>query len=149
MMARLERYAMLSVIDHKWKEHLREMDDLKEGIGLRAYGQKDPLVEYKVEAFKLFAELLIQIRNEVVSFCFKFFPQAPEEVQTKRKRQSVGRIKAIKQNAGNIGLTSNARSSEEENAQAKAAPVQVADKIGRNDTCPCGSGKKYKNCHGK
>jgi len=149
MMARLERYAMLSVIDHKWKEHLREMDDLKEGIGLRAYGQKDPLVEYKVEAFKLFAELLIQIRNEVVSFCFKFFPQAPEEVQTKRKRQSVGRIKAIKQNAGNIGLTSNARSSGEENAQAKAAPVQVADKIGRNDTCPCGSGKKYKNCHGK
>jgi preprotein translocase subunit SecA len=149
MMARLERYAMLSVIDHKWKEHLREMDDLKEGIGLRAYGQKDPLVEYKVEAFKLFAELLIQIRNEVVSFCFKFFPQAPEEVQTKRKRQSIGRIKAIKQNAGNIGLTSNTRASGDDNEQLKAAPVQVAEKIGRNDPCPCGSGKKYKNCHGK
>jgi preprotein translocase subunit SecA len=149
MMARLERFAMLSVIDHKWKEHLREMDDLKEGIGLRAYGQKDPLVEYKVEAFKLFAELLVQIRNEVVAFCFKFFPQAPEEVQTKRKRQPIGRIKAIKQNAGNIGLASNSGSSAEEKEQVKTAPVQVADKIGRNDPCPCGSGKKYKNCHGK
>jgi preprotein translocase subunit SecA len=149
MMARLERYSVLSVIDHKWKEHLREMDDLKEGIGLRAYGQKDPLIEYKVEAFKLFSELLIQIRNEVVSFCFKFFPQAPEEVQTKRKRQPVGRIRAIKQNAGEVGPTSASQSSGEENEQIKAAPVQVADKIGRNDPCPCGSGKKYKNCHGK
>ncbi len=149
MMARLERFAMLSVIDHKWKEHLREMDDLKEGIGLRAYGQKDPLVEYKVEAFKIFAELLVQIRNEVVAFCFKFFPQAPEEVQTKRKRQPIGRIKAIKQNAGNIGLASNSGSSSEEKEQVKTAPVQVADKIGRNDPCPCGNGKKYKNCHGK
>ncbi len=62
LMARLERFATLNVIDHKWKEHLREMDDLKEGIGLRAYGQKDPLVEYKTEAFKLFLELLNQIR---------------------------------------------------------------------------------------
>lgn len=81
LMARLERYAVLSVLDHKWKEHLREMDDLKEGIGLRAYGQKDPLIEYKGEAFKLFVELLNQIRNESVSFAFKFFPHAPEEVQ--------------------------------------------------------------------
>jgi preprotein translocase subunit SecA len=149
MMARLERYAMLSVIDHKWKEHLREMDDLKEGIGLRAYGQKDPLVEYKVEAFKIFAELLVQIRNEVVSFCFKFFPQAPEEVQTRRKRQPFGRIKAIKQSAGNISRSSNEGPSGDENAQVKSAPIQVAEKIGRNDLCPCGSGKKYKNCHGK
>ncbi len=84
LMARLERYAMLSVIDHKWKEHLREMDDLKEGIGLRAYGQKDPLVEYKVEAYQIFVSLLEQIKNEVVSFVFKFWPQAPEEIQTKK-----------------------------------------------------------------
>jgi preprotein translocase subunit SecA len=147
MMARLERYAMLSVIDHKWKEHLREMDDLKEGIGLRAYGQKDPLVEYKVEAFKFFTELLIQIRNEVISFCFKFFPQAPEEVQTKRKRQ---RIMAIKQNAGEVSAAaSSSGASGGEGAQVKTAPIQVEDKIGRNDPCPCGSGKKYKNCHGK
>ena len=149
LMARLERYAMLSVIDHKWKEHLREMDDLKEGIGLRAYGQRDPLVEYKVEAFKLFADLLLQIRNEVVSFAFKFFPQAPEEVQTKRKRQPIARFKEIKQSTSNIGISSAARSRGDEQTAGKPQPVQVAEKIGRNDPCPCGSGKKYKHCHGR
>ncbi len=145
LMARLERYAVLSVMDHKWKEHLREMDDLKEGIGLRAYGQKDPLVEYKVEAFKLFTELLVQVRDEVVSFAFKFFPQAAEEVQTRRRRPA-GRIKEIKQNADNIGTTNASR---KEEAEVKIQPVHVGEKIGRNDPCPCGSGKKYKHCHGK
>ena len=147
MMARLERYAMLSVIDHKWKEHLREMDDLKEGLGLRAYGQKDPLVEYKIEAFKLFEMLLIQIRNDVVSFCFKFFPQAPEEVQTKKHRQPLGRIRQIKQSTASMGISS-APSGGEETA-GKPQPVHAEVKVGRNDPCPCGSGKKYKNCHGK
>jgi len=150
MMARLERYAVLSVIDHKWKEHLREMDDLKEGIGLRAYGQKDPLIEYKVEAFKLFQDLLTQIRDEVVSFCFKFFPQAPEEVQTKRRRQPV-RMKTIKQSASSaIAATSGRDGSDgEAEASSRPQPVQVTEKTGRNDPCPCGSGKKYKHCHGK
>ncbi len=146
LMARLERYAVLSVIDHKWKEHLREMDDLKEGIGLRAYGQKDPLVEYKVEAFKLFADLLIQIRDEVVSFAFKFFPQAAEEVQARRR--PVTRIREIKQNTDNIGISS-ASSNGDGDTAVKVQPVRVGDKVGRNDPCPCGSGKKYKHCHGK
>ncbi|KAF0214756.1 MAG: preprotein translocase subunit, partial [Ignavibacteria bacterium] len=84
LMSRLEQYAVLSVIDNKWREHLREMDDLKEGIGLRAYGQKDPLLEYKGEAYNLFVNLLGDLRNEVVSFCFKFWPQAPAEVQNRR-----------------------------------------------------------------
>jgi preprotein translocase subunit SecA len=149
LMARLERYAVLSVIDHKWKEHLREMDDLKEGIGLRAYGQKDPLVEYKGEAFKLFVLLLEQIRDEVVSFTFKFFPQAPEEIQT-RRRQPARRMVVSKQDTTNIGLSGNRSSAESEPQQVgKLQPVQVDEKIGRNDSCPCGSGKKYKNCHGK
>jgi preprotein translocase subunit SecA len=149
LMARLERYAVLSVIDHKWKEHLREMDDLKEGIGLRAYGQKDPLVEYKGEAFKLFVLLLEQIRDEVVSFTFKFFPQAPEEIQT-RRRQPARRMVVSKQDTTNIGLSGNRSSAESEPQQVgKLQPVQVDEKIGRNDLCPCGSGKKYKNCHGK
>ena len=149
LMARLERYAVLSVIDHKWKEHLREMDDLKEGIGLRAYGQKDPLVEYKGEAFKLFVSLLEQIRNEVVSFAFKFFPQAPEEIQT-RRRQPARRMVVSKQDTTNIGLSGSRSHAEGEPQQAgKLQPVQVDEKIGRNDPCPCGSGKKYKNCHGK
>ncbi len=150
LMARLERYAMLSVIDHKWKEHLREMDDLKEGIGLRAYGQKDPLVEYKVEAFKIFEALLEQVRNEVVSFSFKFFPQAPEEVQTKKRRQPLGRIRQIKQSASSMAVTANAGDGGQEEAVAgKPQPIHADEKVGRNDPCPCGSGKKFKNCHGK
>ncbi|MFN3693901.1 MAG: SEC-C metal-binding domain-containing protein, partial [Ignavibacterium sp.] len=147
LMARLERYAMLSVIDHKWKEHLREMDDLKEGIGLRAYGQKDPLVEYKAEAFKLFVVLLEQIRNETVSFVFKFFPQAPDEVQQSR-RQPVRRYSEVKQSADNIGLTVAPQPSRESQG-GKIQPIKVEERIGRNDPCPCGSGKKYKHCHGK
>ncbi len=148
MMARLERYATLSVIDHKWKEHLREMDDLKEGIGLRAYGQKDPLVEYKTEAFKLFLTLLEEIRNDTVSFTFKFFPQAPEEVQNRRRRQPL-RMVETKQSADRMGITANRSSSDGEHRAGKPQPIQVGEKIGRNDPCPCGSGKKYKHCHGK
>jgi preprotein translocase subunit SecA len=148
LMARLERYATLSVIDHKWKEHLREMDDLKEGIGLRAYGQKDPLVEYKGEAFKLFVTLLHEIRDEVVSFCFKFWPQAPDDVQNRRRREPSTRVFESKQSTTNIGLS---KSSSDGGAQqiGKLQPVHVSEKVGRNDPCPCGSGKKYKQCHGK
>jgi preprotein translocase subunit SecA len=145
LMARLERYAMLSVIDQKWKEHLREMDDLKEGIGLRAYGQKDPLIEYKAESFKLFVSLLEQIRNDVVSFTFKFFPQAPAEVQQQR-RQPVTRLTESKAVATNIGLQQRPASPQ---VAGKLQPVRVMEKVGRNDPCPCGSGKKYKNCHGR
>jgi preprotein translocase subunit SecA len=149
LMGRLERYAVLSVIDHKWKEHLREMDDLKEGIGLRAYGQKDPLVEYKGEAFKLFVTLLEQIRNEVVSFCFKFFPAAPEEVQ-RRRQQPSGRVTETKQNTTNIGLSApTPKAAVIDQRPGKPQPISVGEKVGRNDPCPCGSGKKYKNCHGR
>jgi preprotein translocase subunit SecA len=148
LMARLERYAVLSVIDDKWKEHLREMDDLKEGIGLRAYGQKDPLVEYKSEAFNLFVSLLDQIRDEVVSFCFKFFPQTPEEVQQQRRR-SAQRMQTIKDSTGNMGLQQTSESARESTNRGRPQPVKVEEKVGRNDPCPCGSGKKFKNCHGK
>ncbi len=144
LMARLERYAVLSVLDQKWKDHLREMDDLKEGIGLRAYGQKDPLVEYKGEAFKIFVELLNQIRDESVSFAFKFFPQAPEEVQ--QRRRATPRMMESKQSTDNIGLSSRPPHT---SAEGKVQTVRVENKIGRNDPCPCGSGKKYKQCHGK
>jgi preprotein translocase subunit SecA len=148
MMARLERYAMLSVIDQKWKEHLREMDDLKEGIGLRAYGQKDPLVEYKGEAFKLFMTLLEEVRNDVVSFSFKFFPQAPDEVQARRK-QATGRITESKQSTTNIGYSGGSSQQAQASRAGKLQPVKVGEKVGRNSPCPCGSGKKYKHCHGK
>ncbi|MCF8354802.1 MAG: preprotein translocase subunit SecA [Melioribacteraceae bacterium] len=146
LMARLERYAVLSVIDEKWKEHLREMDDLKEGIGLRAYGQKDPLLEYKGESFQLFLQLLKSIRDEVITFCFKFFPQEPEEIQRQRQRPSQN-ISTIKESVTNMGLS--AQGQDEGARRGKQKPVvRVEEKVGRNDPCPCGSGKKYKHCHG-
>ncbi|MGE5439123.1 MAG: preprotein translocase subunit SecA [Bacteroidota bacterium] len=155
LMARLERYAVLSVIDDKWKEHLREMDDLKEGIGLRAYGQKDPLIEYKGEAFTMFVSLLGLIRDDVLSFCFKFWPQAPEEIQ-QRRRRPVQRTREIKDSTANMGVYNRPDASPEDGGSAEAGgdgqklqPVQVEEKTGRNEPCPCGSGKKFKNCHGK
>lgn len=148
LMARLERYAVLSVIDEKWKEHLREMDDLKEGIGLRAYGQKDPLIEYKSEGFKLFLQLLENIRNDVVSFCFKFFPAQPDEVK-ERKQKPQQRMTTIKDSVTNLGLQGQPQT-DEGGRRGKAQPVvRTEEKVGRNDPCPCGSGKKYKHCHGK
>lgn len=148
LMARLERYAVLSVIDEKWKEHLREMDDLKEGIGLRAYGQKDPLIEYKAEGFKLFVQLLEQIRNDVISFCFKFFPAQPDEVQTRRQK-SKQRMTTIKDSVTNMGIQSGTQT-DEGSKRGKPQPVVRQEvKVGRNDPCPCGSGKKYKNCCGR
>lgn len=147
LMAKLERYAVLSVIDEKWKEHLREMDDLKEGIGLRAYGQKDPLLEYKSESFHLFMDLLTSLRNEIVSFCFKFFPAGLENVKAQRKTPQ--RIQTIKDNATNLGLSTSGQQEEDGGQRGKQKPIRVEKQTGRNEPCPCGSGKKYKNCHGK
>ncbi len=155
LMARIERYAVLSVIDEKWKDHLREMDDLKEGIGLRAYGQKDPLVEYKREGFELFLNLLADIRDEVLQFTFKFFPQAPEEVKEKKPKSPLARLRTIKENVAGMGLKGATKASQqqgqanESSERVKIQPVRVGKKLGRNDPCWCGSGKKYKNCHGK
>ncbi|MCK6605463.1 MAG: preprotein translocase subunit SecA [Ignavibacteriaceae bacterium] len=142
-LARIERFAVLSVIDNKWKEHLRDMDDLKEGIGLRAYGQKDPLLEYKGESYKLFVELLNTIRNETVMFSFKFFPSEETAMQAVR-RPARQRFTESKQSFEGYG---GARESNQ--PAGRPQPVRVEEKVGRNDPCPCGSGKKYKNCHGK
>jgi preprotein translocase subunit SecA len=119
---------------------------LKEGIGLRAYGQKDPLVEYKKEAFNIFLDLLGMIRDEVISFCFKFFPQAPEDVK-EQKRKRPARMRTIKSSVTNMGIQS--ASGDQAAQRGKQQPIKVEVKVGRNDPCPCGSGKKYKHCHGK
>ncbi len=148
LLARIERFAVLNVIDQKWKEHLREMDDLKEGIGLRAYGQKDPLLEYKGEAYKLFISLLETLRNEIISMAFKLFPHAPEEIQNRRQRRTI-RMTTQKDNVENMGLKSNSKPNEAENRGKIQPIVRTEVKIGRNDPCYCGSGKKYKHCHGK
>ncbi|MGC8594434.1 MAG: preprotein translocase subunit SecA [Candidatus Kryptoniota bacterium] len=153
IMSRLERMATLQVIDEKWKEHLREMDDLREGINLRAYGQKDPLVEYKTEAFDMFVNMLKSINQEVVQIVFRAFPAVPEEIPERRGARAPRREQLRLQHESAIGLglqaTKQPVSQSPASGAIKRQPIKVGVKVGRNDPCPCGSGKKYKNCHGK
>ena len=150
LMGQIERFAMLSIIDEKWKEHLREMDDLKEGINFRAYGQKDPLIEYKSDGFKLFVEMLDSLNAAVVNFIYKFTAQAPEEAKTVRTpmQPSPSRMRTYHQSSEGMGYIGGGEQPEQD-PNAKHTPVKVGEKIGRNDPCFCGSGKKYKNCHGR
>ncbi len=157
LMRQIEKYAVLSVIDQKWREHLREIDSLREGINLRAYGQKDPLLEYKQEAFKLFVEMLREIELETLSLAFKLFPVNPDEAQEIEERQRKAAVKQEKlvaqhQEAQSVYTASYGIEVEpdvEGEAPQAQQPVSVDKKPGRNDLCPCGSGKKYKNCHGQ
>lgn len=155
LMAELERMATLQVIDVKWKDNLREMDDLKEGIHLRAYGQKDPLIEYKNEAYRQFLETMETISEETLTLVFKAFPQREGQLPIKRTGSPVSErdMQTIHRSSVGMGLqqargAAGQQSRPQETGQ-KSQPVQVAEKVGRNDPCPCGSGKKYKHCHGK
>ncbi|MGD0339791.1 MAG: preprotein translocase subunit SecA [Bacteroidota bacterium] len=154
MMANLERMVTLQVIDERWKEHLREMDDLKEGINLRAYGQKDPVLEYKGEAFNMFAQMIEMINNEVLGMVYKLFPAAPEQVQVRRPSRAPRQMMMTHEESLGLGFQGNRAPAPSGNVEGrprtgKQQPVRVDEKIGRNDPCPCGSGKKYKNCHGR
>lgn len=128
MMRYIEKMVMLQVVDTQWKDHLLGMDHLKEGIGLRGYGQRDPLTEYKKEAFEVFAEMTDRISIEVLSRLFKIQVKKEEDIKEMPKKQR---------------LNYN-RGSSPEGQQ----PVHKGRKIGRNEPCPCGSGKKYKKCCG-
>src|SRR5262249_8523027 len=137
MMRQQVKFIALSIIDARWKDHLLAMDHLKEGIGLRAYGQKDPLVEYKRESFDLFAEMKNRIEEEIIRYIFLFEPMTQEEREEEERRKARER-EAIFQAA-----------SRSKAGVAAAAPVvRNEPKVGRNDPCPCGSGRKYKKCHG-
>jgi len=153
VLAGLERYATLRVIDEKWKEHLREMDELKEGIGLRAYGQKDPLIEYKQEGYRMFQEMLSLVRDGILELAFKLYPMQVDG--SGGQQQSPGRRMMPSQPAKRQRLVATKEAaptavggSAEPERPAVVQPVRVGPKVGRNDPCPCGSGKKYKNCHG-
>jgi len=153
LIARVERFAFLTVIDEKWKDHLREMDDLKEGINFRAYGQKDPLIEYKRDGFELFVAMLEEIGKEVINFVFKFTTRE-EQVPQKRRQMPAQRMQTIHASAQGAGMKMSPENAQQKLEQqpgdnTKKIPIKVGPKIGRNDPCPCGSGKKYKNCHGK
>jgi preprotein translocase subunit SecA len=150
-MAAIEKMAMLQVIDIRWKEHLREMDDMKEGIYLRAYGQKDPVLEYKAEAYRMFVEMLGMINKEALNFIYKLFPEQQQQFETRTKRRPVRPSQMTLKHDSAAGMGLHAA---EPGAAAPAAPqpvqqLHVDEKIGRNDPCPCGSGKKYKQCHGQ
>ncbi|HEX8088310.1 MAG TPA: preprotein translocase subunit SecA [Blastocatellia bacterium] len=142
-MHNLERYIMLNIVDAQWKDHLLALDHLKEGIHLRGYAQKDPLVEYKRESFNLFEQMLDRINTETIRYLFNFQVQvsAPVEQQLleRRRRQRRGRVAFTKANE-----TAFAGGEEE-----AAKPIRnKGPRIGRNDPCTCGSGKKYKRCCG-
>jgi preprotein translocase subunit SecA len=156
VMAKIEKMVVLQVIDEKWKDHLREMDDLKEGIHLRAYGQKDPLVEYKTEGFRMFMELLDMMYSEIVTTVFKLFPAAAQPLPLRGPVRPPQQMRLSHESGLGMGFQSNrapvAGAAPQEQSPAKAGkpqPVRVGEKIGRNDPCPCGSGKKYKQCHGR
>ncbi len=153
IMRRLERYAVLSTIDHHWREHMYEMDQLKSGIGLRAYGQRDPLVEYKKEAFNLFSAMIDQIDKDIVGMVYKLQVNIPEKTREERRREQSQELVATHRDAVGMGFATARQSEENPMAEAskrgKRQPIKnEGQKVGRNDPCPCGSGKKYKKCCG-
>ncbi len=148
LMRQIERLAMLQVIDERWRDHLYEMDQLKEGIGLRAYGQKNPLLEYKSEGFRMFTEMLDLIGQQVIELIFKAQIQPEPAVMPRRMPRQM-----ITSHASAVGMGFGAAGQEggpipQGAERGKRQPVVVGEKVGRNDPCPCGSGKKYKRCHG-
>ena len=153
-MRALEKHVMLTVLDQSWKEHLARMDYLRQGIYLRGYAQKQPKQEYKKEAFELFSDMLENVKREVVTLLSRVRIRSDEEVQAleaAERQQAEARLSQSQFQHQDVG----GYSADEEAAQVQAAQQGVVQmqrdepKIGRNDPCPCGSGKKYKHCHGQ
>jgi preprotein translocase subunit SecA len=180
LMREAERNIMLHVIDDQWKDHLLSMDHLKEGIGLRGYGQKDPLVEYKKESFKLFQDMMDRIEDETVRYLYflRFEQSAPalpfsmddseyeEEEGPSEEQKRIEQSKAAEEEQRRSAqsavqdMTRNIQRQHEKELKelqflgtngggtASKTVANGGPKVGRNDPCPCGSGKKYKKCHG-
>ncbi|HVZ56604.1 MAG TPA: preprotein translocase subunit SecA [Chitinophagaceae bacterium] len=154
----LEKTITLAVIDDAWKEHLRAMDDLKQSVQTAYLEQKDPLVIYKVEAFELFRRMDSEVNKDIVSFlCHAAIPVQQENVPLKEGRQQKTDMSRMRANKEEIIEKGEDYAANEKDyldpsgggTAVKQEPVKVGPKIGRNDPCPCGSGKKYKNCHGR
>ena len=150
---RLQQFVYLRVVDEKWREHLYEMDQMKEGINLRAVGQKDPLIEYKKEGYQLFVKMLDLIDREVLKLFFHARIVDESENKLRRARNlssqhaetsNMGFLNALPQNGAG-----GASGPPQAGPPQKQKPISVDEKVGRNDPCPCGSGLKYKKCHGK
>jgi len=153
----LERYIVINAIDHHWQEHLTEMEELRRSIGLRSYGQKDPLSEYKGEAFRFFEELMNNVRLQI---CTSLFRSATNRDAFENLFSILSRSARLQGPASGPTALNSAVQADANPAGASAAPAENevklpsvtirrdTPKVGRNDPCPCGSGKKYKNCHG-
>ena len=144
-----EKGIVLALIDDAWKEHLREMDDLKQSVQNAVYEQKDPIIIYKMEAFNLFKNMLVNMNKDIVSFLFKGeipLPQ-PQEIREAVPVQNQ-RLKVSKEVYAGAGGGADVAVNQDTREVQKTQPIRNESKIGRNDPCPCGSGKKYKNCHG-
>ena len=144
-MRELERNVLFNV-DQKWMDHIDAMDQLRDGIGLRAYGQKDPVNEYKLESYDMFEEMVHLIQEDTVRRLFMSRIEHPEE------RRAAARVTSDNRTAAPAGpqvrrMPANVQAAK--NAPAKPIPIRAGEKIGRNSPCPCGSGKKYKQCHGR
>jgi preprotein translocase subunit SecA len=141
----IEKSITLGLIDNAWKEHLRELDDLKESVQNASYEQKDPLVIYKLESFNLFRAMLEKINEDVISFLMRadIPTQDPNTVRESRP-QGIDKSKIREQRQDLL-----AQSHSDTQQKQITQPIHVEKKVGRNDPCPCGSGKKYKNCHGR
>ncbi len=175
LMRWLERRIILDVVDSQWKDHLLSLDHLKEGIGLRGYAQKDPIVEFKKEAFTLFEDMMARIDNETIRYLFHIQVQQGEQPPSGGAPQPSSPTQPIRPRADAVAASAAAaRANEPQHLPAVAReierrqqrqqkdlqyqtgpaqaeppkPVKVGAKVGRNDPCPCGSGKKYKKCHG-
>ena len=135
LLRQYERYFILNVIDANWKNHLLAMDHLKEGIGLRGYGQRDPLVEYKRESFDMFGTMKERVEDEIIRYLYLFEPKTEADLALERRRQQQQERELIF--AGG-----------KEGAKPRPQVRKKGEKVGRNDPCPCGSGKKYKKCCG-
>ncbi len=158
MMRRLEKFATLVTIDQFWRDHLNEIEELRTGIGLRSYGQRDPLLEYKKEAFNMFTNVIDEIDRETVGKVFRMQINVPEENKGQRAPvhmeashvETTGLAFAAAGQSGQAGGDNMASPMAEASKRGKIAPIKREEpKVGRNDPCPCGSGKKYKKCHGK
>ncbi len=148
MMRTHEKFVMLQVVDQQWKDHLLAIDHLKEGIGLRGYGQRDPLIEYKKESFELFTLMKERIEDQIVQYLFKLQPVREDSADAPEAHERRAPVAMPSRRApANVNYSYGAAASGGQDAKVETVQRQ-APKVGRNDPCPCGSGKKFKKCHG-
>ena len=149
----LERHIMLNVLDQTWKEHLSKMDYLRQGIHLRGYAQKQPKQEYKAEAFLLFSDMLEKLKHEVVSMLARVRIRSEEEIaamEAQERAQAEAKARQMQfQHAAAGGFGADEEAEQAAAAKPASEANQAFANVGRNDSCPCGSGKKYKHCHGQ